>query len=126
MNSLEKWMILTPLQKLPNNVGDLGKTIVATSFEWLPKLQKLAKSGHTGEVPGWGEIVMNYLWLQKTSISISYILHIRECVALSGLKHCAALNRRAVPSTETQDLSYKPIIVFPLSSASRTSRTIKK
>ena len=32
-------MILTPLQKLPNNVGDLGKIIVATSFEWLPKVQ---------------------------------------------------------------------------------------
>ena len=41
-------MILTPLQKLPNNVGDLGKIIVATSFEWLPKVQKIAKSGHTG------------------------------------------------------------------------------
>ena len=40
MNSLEKWMILTPLQNLPNNVGDLGKIIVATSFEWLPKVQK--------------------------------------------------------------------------------------
>ena len=39
-------MILTPLQKLPNNVGDLGKIIVATSFECLPKVQKIAKSGH--------------------------------------------------------------------------------
>ena len=51
MNSLEKWMILTPLQKLLNNVGDLGKIIVATCFEWLPKLQKIAQSGHT--VPNW-------------------------------------------------------------------------
>ena len=33
-------MILTPLQKLPNNVGDLCKLIVATGFEWLPKVQK--------------------------------------------------------------------------------------
>ena len=40
-------MILTPLQKLPNNVGNLGKIIVATGFEWLPKLQKIAQSGHT-------------------------------------------------------------------------------
>ena len=47
MISLEKWMILTPLQKLPNNVRDLGKIIVATSFEWLAKVQKIAKSGHT-------------------------------------------------------------------------------
>ena len=48
MNSLEKWMILTPLQKLPNNVGDLGKIIVTASFECLPKVQKIAKSGHNG------------------------------------------------------------------------------
>ena len=51
MISLEKWMILAPLQKLPNNVGDLAKIIVATCFEWLPKLQKIAQSGHT--VPNW-------------------------------------------------------------------------
>ena len=38
MISLEKWMILTPLQKLPNNVSDLCKTIVATSIEKLPKV----------------------------------------------------------------------------------------
>ena len=25
---------------MPNNVCDLGKIIVATSFEWLPKVQK--------------------------------------------------------------------------------------
>ena len=36
---LDKWKILTPLQKLPNNVGDLGKIIVATGFEKLPKVQ---------------------------------------------------------------------------------------
>ena len=40
-------MILTPLQKLPNNVADLGKIIVATRFEWLHKVQKIAQSGHT-------------------------------------------------------------------------------
>ena len=34
-------MILAPLQQLPNNVGNLGKIIVATSFEWLPKVQKM-------------------------------------------------------------------------------------
>ena len=41
-------MILTPLQKLPNNVGDLGKSIVAEGFEKLLKVQKIARSGHTG------------------------------------------------------------------------------
>ena len=42
MISLEKWMILTPLQKLPNSVGNLGKIIVVSGFEWLPKVQKIA------------------------------------------------------------------------------------
>ena len=48
MISLEKWLILAPLQKLPNNVGNLGRIIVATGFELLPKEQKIAQSGHTG------------------------------------------------------------------------------
>ena len=40
-------MILTPLQKLPKNVKDLGKLIVAKGFKKLPKVQKIAQSGHT-------------------------------------------------------------------------------
>ena len=47
MISLEKLKILTPLQKLPKNVGYLGKIIVAKGFEKLPKVQKIAQSGHT-------------------------------------------------------------------------------
>ena len=39
MISLEKFKNLTPLQKLPKNVGDLGKLIVAKGFEKLPKVQ---------------------------------------------------------------------------------------
>ena len=50
MISLEKCMILAPLQKLPNNVGDLGKFIVAKGFEKLPKEQKIANYGHTGDI----------------------------------------------------------------------------
>ena len=38
MISLEKLKIPTPLQKLPKNLGDLGKLIVAKGFENLPKL----------------------------------------------------------------------------------------
>ena len=40
-------MILTPFQKLPSYVGDLGKIIVAIGFEWFPKVPKIAQSGHT-------------------------------------------------------------------------------
>ena len=36
---LEKLMILTPLQKLPKNVGDLGKLIAAKGFKKLPKVK---------------------------------------------------------------------------------------
>ena len=50
MISLEKWMILAPLQKLPKNVGDLGKLIATKGFKKLPKVQKIAQSGHTGTV----------------------------------------------------------------------------
>ena len=38
MNSLEKLKILTPLQKLPKNIGDLDKLIVVKGFEKLPNL----------------------------------------------------------------------------------------
>ena len=37
MISLEKLRILTPLQKLPKNVRDLGKLIVAKALKNLPK-----------------------------------------------------------------------------------------
>ena len=36
-------MILAPEQKLTYNVGNLGKFIVATGFEWLSKVQKVAQ-----------------------------------------------------------------------------------
>ena len=39
MTSLEKLMLLTPIQKLPRNVKDLGKLIVAKGFKRLPKVQ---------------------------------------------------------------------------------------
>ena len=40
--ALEKLKILTPLQKLPKNMGDLGKLIVANGFEKPKKLPNLA------------------------------------------------------------------------------------
>ena len=43
----KKRLILESLQKLPKNVGDLGKLIDAKGFKRLPKVQKIAQSGHT-------------------------------------------------------------------------------
>ena len=39
MISLKEWKIWTPLQKLPTNVGDWDKLIVAKGFKKLPKVQ---------------------------------------------------------------------------------------
>ena len=39
MISLVRLKILTPLQKMPKNVRDFGKLIVAEGFEKLPKVQ---------------------------------------------------------------------------------------
>ena len=47
MISLEKGLILTPSQKLPKNLEDLDKLIVAKGFKRLPNVQKIARSGHT-------------------------------------------------------------------------------
>ena len=41
---------MTPLQKLPKNVRDFGKLIVAKGFKKLPKVQKIAQSGHTVDI----------------------------------------------------------------------------
>ena len=49
--SIEKLMILTPLQNLPKNVRDLGKLIVAKGFKKWSKVQKIARSGHTDQGP---------------------------------------------------------------------------
>ena len=65
MISQEKWMILTPLQKLPNYVGDLGKIIFSTSFELLPKVHKIAQSGHTGANP----VVQLISWAVKAYLT---------------------------------------------------------
>ena len=40
-------MILTPYQKLPKNVEDLGKLIVSKGLKKLPRVKKIAQSGHT-------------------------------------------------------------------------------
>ena len=48
MISLEKLKILTPLQKCLRMWEIWGKLIDAKGFKKLPKVQKIAQSGHTG------------------------------------------------------------------------------
>ena len=74
MTSLEKGMILAPLQKFTNNVGSLGKIIVATGFEWLPKVQKIAHSGHTAPALLPWLVKLSSKKLQKTSQLSRYLL----------------------------------------------------
>ena len=38
-------------------LGDLGELIVAKGFKKLPKVQKIARSGHTGSVPHIGRVL---------------------------------------------------------------------
>ena len=65
MISLEKWKILTPLHKLPKNVRDLGKLIVAKGFKKLPKVQKIVQSGHTGggSLCSWPPFLVDWIQL---------------------------------------------------------------
>ena len=66
MVSLEKWMILTPLLKLPKNGEDWGKLIVAKGFKKLPKIQNIAQSGHTASTTGMVQFLQKRLCRQAT------------------------------------------------------------
>ena len=79
MISLEKWKILTPLQKLPKNVGDLGKLIVTKGFKKLPKVQKIATSGHTA-------------WVIKCNMSVSISWLIGVCALGENLSYIYAVH----------------------------------
>ena len=46
-NFAQKWNVLTPLRKLPKNMGDLATLIVPQGFEKLLKVQKIAQSDHS-------------------------------------------------------------------------------
>ena len=44
-------------------LGDLGKLIVAKGFKKLPKIQKIARSGHTEPRAGPIKILQRKFWL---------------------------------------------------------------
>ena len=73
--SLEKLKIVSSLQKLLKNVGDLGKIIVAKGFEKLPNLVKL---------------VATYLpiWSTLFKVAISVFKHAAAHLSLSTNFYC--------------------------------------
>ena len=82
MISLEKWKILIPLQKLPKNVGDLGKLIVATSLEKLSKVQLIVQFGHTGikQVTNCKQKIDKMNLYRQTDINFSkFEIHSNSC-----------------------------------------------
>ena len=80
-------MILTPSQKLPKNVGDLSKIIVATGFEWLPKVQKIVNSGHTA-----GKPQAKDLWQKYYCSSSSTYFAINDCAVVNIVNNLQLLS----------------------------------
>ena len=71
-------MILTPLQKLHNNVGNLGTIIVVTGFEWLPIVQKIANLVTLPAIiidSKRLKYLMKYLSLVVTVFALQYACH---------------------------------------------------
>ena len=63
------------------NEGDLGKIIVATCFEWLPKVQKIAQSGHTGHLNQTEKPLVGIgPFLRLASVSFYTLPHFKDLV----------------------------------------------
>ena len=82
MVSLEKRMILTPLQQLPKNGENWGKLIVAKGFKKLPKVQKIARSGHT--VHDHSVFIRVY----RRGLQGKYIKFILLCLSMELFSYC--------------------------------------
>ena len=88
MISLEKWMILTLFQKLPNNVGYLGKIIIATSIEWLPKVQKNRPIwSHCNLQPNGHRLGIKQFYWRGSAVNVQIkIKHCEPCYQMLELK----------------------------------------
>ena len=68
---------------LPNILGDLGKIIVVTGFEWLPKVQKIADDLNSADnMPTWdlnlGLLDGSRRWIDSTIIGRDVQVHLTE------------------------------------------------
>ena len=80
MISLDKLKILTPLQKLTKNVGDLGKLIVAKGFKSCSKCKKS---------PNLVPLFLTSLYylerlLRESSVMITFVIFKRKLNTLSS------------------------------------------
>ena len=71
---------MKPLQKLPKNVRDLGKLIVAKGFKKLPKVQKIVQSGHTGGDAVHQKIICKYRMLARCTMFHINLLQKLSCL----------------------------------------------
>ena len=86
-------------------MGDLGKIIVATGFEWLPIVQKIAQSGHSGYTLYIGRSIgqffiylLSHFQHADRNISKFYILlFLLTCLELKTAS-CTQCQRRSSPS----------------------------
>ena len=74
MISQEKWMTFTPLQKLPKNVGDLDKLIVAKGFISCTKSNKLPNlvTFLVSQPNFWG-VWLLYSWIKRYSCKLPFV-----------------------------------------------------
>ena len=73
MVSLEKWIILTPLQNLHKNGEDWGKLIVAKGFKRLPKVQNITQSGHTASNHFLDNLAESGRWKYKDRLELNFL-----------------------------------------------------
>ena len=66
MPSIEKLKILTPLRKLPKNVGDLGKLLLQKALKSCPKCNKSTIWSHCFLVPSEFRPTYKHFQLQIT------------------------------------------------------------
>ena len=67
-------MTLTHLQKLPKNVRDLDKLIVAKGFKKVAQSQKITQSGHTAHQSSKIQIkIVTHQWLHQPQLICSHI-----------------------------------------------------
>ena len=96
MISPAKWKTLITFQKLPKNVGDLGKIMVATGFESCPKCNKSANlvtlmAKYFFHKIGQCAAVITFWHEKETSSTTSSVSALGSCKTLGTIKTCSKI-----------------------------------